>query len=173
MKRAEVFTPNALPSVTFVEEHLKDKKQLLLQNLEQGGAVIAISGPSKSGKTVFVETTLGHNNLIQVSGANIGTSEELWRRIFSVIGTPIQTTKSVGKSEETAVAGSVEGGVPLVIRGAGSIGGKWEDTSSTTMDVKPDYLTLLVKELKVPTLSCSSTTFTTSISPSKKKSQRS
>ncbi len=148
MKRAEVFTPNALPSVTFVEEHLKDKKKLLLQNLEQGGAVIAISGPSKSGKTVFVETTLGHDNLIQVSGANIGTPEELWRRIFSVIGTPIPTTKTVGKSEETAVTGSVEGGVPLVIKGAGSIGGKWGDTSGTTLDVKPDYLALLVKELK-------------------------
>ncbi|MCO5125259.1 MAG: hypothetical protein M9915_16140 [Rhizobacter sp.] len=72
MKRAEVFTPNALPSVTFVEEHLKDKKKLLLQNLEQGGAVIAISGPSKSGKTVFVETTLGYDNLIQVSGQTLG-----------------------------------------------------------------------------------------------------
>lgn len=148
MKRAEVFTPNALPSVTFVEEHLKDKKKLLLQNLEQGGAVIAISGPSKSGKTVFVETTLGHGSLIQVSGANIGTPDELWRRIFAVIGTPIPTTKTIGKSEESAVTGSVEGGVPLVVKGAGSVGGKWGSTSGTTMDVKPHYLALLVKELK-------------------------
>lgn len=108
-----MFTPNALPNVTFVEEHLQRKKKMLLQNLEQGGAVIAISGPSKSGKTVFVETTLGHNNLIQVSGANIGSPEELWRRVFSVIGTPIPATKAVGKFEQTAVTGSVEGTKPV------------------------------------------------------------
>ena len=37
MKRAEVFTPNTLPGVTFVDEHLAEKRKLLLQNLELGG----------------------------------------------------------------------------------------------------------------------------------------
>ena len=77
MKRAEVFTPNTLPSVTYVDEHLIEKKKLLDQNLEMGGAVIAISGPSKSGKTVFIETALGHDNLIQVSGANVTHPDDL------------------------------------------------------------------------------------------------
>jgi hypothetical protein len=148
MKRSEVFTPNNLPGVTFVATHLKEKEKLLLQNLEQGGAVIAISGPSKSGKTVFVEKVLGHENLIQVSGANIGTPEELWRRIFTVIGTPIPIANTVTRVSETSASVSAEGGIPLVVKGGGAFGGKWGESDSNVEDTRPDYLTLLVKELK-------------------------
>jgi hypothetical protein len=148
MRRAEVFTPNTLPSVTFIGDHLMEHKKLLLQNLEQGGAVIAISGPSKSGKTVFVETTLGQDNLIQVTGANIGTPEDLWRRIFTVIGTPIPSTKTTGNSSERSLLGTVEGGVPLVAKMQGAVAEKSGDSTNQTVDVKPDYLSLLVKELK-------------------------
>ena len=148
MKRAEVFTPNTLPNLTFVGDHLEEKKKLLLQNLEQGGAVIAISGPSKSGKTVFVEATLGYDNLIQVSGANVNSSEMLWQRVFTAIGTPIPTTQTTGNLSETSVAGTVEGSIPLVIKAQGTLGGKQGDSNTQTFDVKPDYLALLVKELK-------------------------
>jgi len=148
MKRSEVFTPNNLPSVTFVGTHLAEKKKLLLENLEQGGAIVAISGPSKSGKTVFVETVLGHENLVQVSGANIGTAEELWRRIFTVIGTPIPTTTTITSNSEASVSIMGEGGIPLVAKGGVTAGGKWGDSNSSSQDIKPDYLTLLVKELK-------------------------
>lgn len=148
MKRAEVFTPNNLPSVTFVDVHLTEKKKLLLQNLEQGGAVVAISGPSKSGKTVFIETTLGRDDLIHVTGANITGADDLWRRVFTAIGTPIPTTASTGSSSEASVAGKVEGGIPLVGKAEGSIAGKWNKSSAQTADVQPDYLSLLVKELK-------------------------
>lgn len=148
MKRTEVFTPNTLPSVTFVGEHLAEKSKLLLENLEQGGAAIAISGPSKSGKTVFVETTLGHENLVQVSGANVSAADELWRRVFTAIGTPIPSTKTSNEGSETAVSGTVGGGVPLVAKAEGTLGGKWNESNSVTADVRPDYLALLVKELK-------------------------
>jgi len=148
MKRSEVFTPNNLPSVTFVSTHLEAKEKLLLQNLELGGAVIAISGPSKSGKTVFVEKVLGHENLIQVSGANINTAEELWRRIFTVIGTPIPSTTAITKNSELSGSATIEGGIPLVVKGGGTIGAKSGDSSANVNDVRPDYLALLVKELK-------------------------
>lgn len=148
MKRAEVFTPNTLPKVTFVGDHLAEKKKLVLESLEQGGAIIAISGPSKSGKTVFVEATLGHDNLIQVSGANITAADKLWRRIFTSIGTPIPTSTTTGSTSETTLSGTLEGGVPLFAKVSGNLTGKQGDSISLTADVKPDYLHLLVKELK-------------------------
>lgn len=148
MKRTEVFTPNDLPTVTLVGEHLKEKTKILEQNLELGGSVIVISGPSKSGKTVFVESVIGRDNLIHVSGANITAAEELWRRIFTVIGTPIPSTALDSKISEVNSSASIEGGVPLVTKGTVSLGGKWTSTGSTTADVRPDYLALLVTELK-------------------------
>lgn len=148
LKRTDVFTPNNLPSVTFVGEHLAEKQRLVLENLEQGGAVIAISGPSKSGKTVFVETVLGHDNLIQVSGANITSADELWRRVFTAIGTPIPSTQSRGSTDETTVSGSLEASVPLIAKGQSGLASKYATQGSKTADVRPDFLSLLVKELK-------------------------
>jgi ABC-type uncharacterized transport system YnjBCD ATPase subunit len=68
MKRNEVFTPTTQPTVTYISEHLIDKKLTLNRAIEMGGAVITLSGPSKSGKTVFIETVIGKDNLIQVCG---------------------------------------------------------------------------------------------------------
>jgi len=148
MKRAEVFTPNQLPVVTLVSEHLLTKQKQLQEHLEQGGAVVAISGPSKSGKTVFVETTLGQGNLVQVTGANIGEADDLWRRILSAIGTPIPASKTTTAADEATYQGSIEGGVPGFGKATAALGGKSSNAVASTVDVKPDYLALLVKELR-------------------------
>jgi hypothetical protein len=148
MKRAEIFTPNNLPSVTYVDTHLVEKRKLLLENLEQGGAVVAISGPSKSGKTVFIETTLGHDNLIQVSGANVTSPDDLWRRVFTAIGVPIPTTEATNTTKGGSLTAAAEGGIPLVVKTTGSLTGKIEQSDVASTDVRPDFLALLVKELK-------------------------
>ncbi|WP_146054340.1 MULTISPECIES: hypothetical protein [Aeromonas] len=59
MKATEVFTPGKFPQWTFVSDHLEEKGQQLQDVLESGSMLISISGPSKSGKTVFVEQVLG------------------------------------------------------------------------------------------------------------------
>lgn len=147
MKRSEVFTPTALPEVTFIEDHLIEKRKTLLHALEMGGAVITLSGPSKSGKTVFVEKTLGKDNLVQVTGAGITQSDALWKRVFDIIGTPIPTSMTSGTGTQQSVEGKVEGGVPLVGRGEVSIGANWSQSAAHSSDVSPDYLNLVIKEL--------------------------
>lgn len=67
MRTTEVFTPNKLPGVTFVDDHLKEKERYLLESLQAGPGVISLSGPSKSGKTVFIEKTIGRDRLLQVT----------------------------------------------------------------------------------------------------------
>lgn len=148
MKRSEVFTPNTLPEVTFVGDHLAANTKLLQQSLEMGGGIVAISGPSKSGKTVFVEKTLGADNLIQVTGANVATAGALWRRIFDMIGTPLPTIKASATLSETLITGQGELGIPAVAKVAGTVAAKWAETDTSTSDVAPDYLNLLVRELK-------------------------
>ncbi|MDO8772729.1 MAG: hypothetical protein Q7K57_29310 [Burkholderiaceae bacterium] len=148
MKRAEVFTPNTLPSVTYVGEHLIEKKKLLDQNLEMGGAVIAISGPSKSGKTVFIETAGGYDTLILVSGANVTHPDDLWRRVFTAIGTPIPATNMSNMTISGAATGGIEGGVPMVAKATGSLTLKADAASGQSSDVRPDFLALLIRELK-------------------------
>ncbi|MEK9953069.1 MAG: hypothetical protein VW687_13045, partial [Curvibacter sp.] len=64
MRANEVFTPKGEPGVTYVDDHLIEKGKRLLQDLSAGPCVVSLSGPSKSGKTVFIEKTLGRDNLI-------------------------------------------------------------------------------------------------------------
>jgi predicted AAA+ superfamily ATPase len=74
MKATDVFTPGRFPTRTYVEDHLVDRKRRLLDTLDAGSMLISISGPSKSGKTVFVEQTLGKDNLVQITGAGTRTA---------------------------------------------------------------------------------------------------
>jgi hypothetical protein len=53
-KASQIFTPGSFPTHTFVEDHLTEKRQQLLDTLDAGAMLVSISGPSKSGKTVFV-----------------------------------------------------------------------------------------------------------------------
>jgi hypothetical protein len=57
LRASEVFTPGKLPEITFIDDHLIARSKLLLDALDMGAAVISLSGPSKSGKTVFIEKT--------------------------------------------------------------------------------------------------------------------
>lgn len=66
-----MFTPGRAPTVTLVEDHLVKLRELFEDALKQGGVLINISGPSKSGKTVFVKNIVGGENLISVTGAGV------------------------------------------------------------------------------------------------------
>lgn len=146
MKRSEVFTPTTQPTITYIGEHLTERKITLQRAIEMGGAVITLSGPSKSGKTVFVETVLGKDNLIQVTGASVASADVLWKRVFDKVGTPIPVTESTAESTETSGGGSFEVGVPGVLKGGANLGGKSTSGLTGTRSVSPDYLNMIVRE---------------------------
>lgn len=60
--------------------------------------LVSISGPSKSGKTVFVEHILGKENLVQVTGSGVHSPSDLWIRVFDIIGTPLSRSTSSGNT---------------------------------------------------------------------------
>lgn len=146
MKRSEVFTPTTQPTITYISEHLIDKKITLNRAIEMGGAVITLSGPSKSGKTVFVETVVGKDNLIQVTGASISSADALWKRVFDKVGTPISTAQSTTHTQELSAAGNLEITVPLIAKAGGNLGGKNSTSASTTSSTSPDFLNLVIRE---------------------------
>ncbi len=118
MKASEVFTPGRFPTHTFVDEHLESKRQDLLDTLDAGSMLVSISGPSKSGKTVFVEQSLGRENLIQITGAGVNTPEDLWMRVFDIIGTnvPKTVTSTAGSITKTGGSVSLEGNAIVAAR---------------------------------------------------------
>ncbi|MFQ2152667.1 P-loop NTPase family protein [Aeromonas sanarellii] len=151
MKATEVFTPGKFPKWTFVSDHLEEKGQQLQDVLESGSMLISISGPSKSGKTVFVEQILGKRSLIQVTGAGVRKSEDIWIRVFDIIGTPLSSSKTTGTSSSSTIGGKVAGeaGIPLLAKGAGevSVGTTRNSHSSESESYSTDYLQLLISEV--------------------------
>lgn len=150
MKASEVFTPGKFPVHTFVDDHLQDKKQQLLDTLEAGAMLISIAGPSKSGKTVFIEECLGRTSLIQVTGAGINTPADLWMRVFDIIGTeiPASIARASGTTGTVGGKGAVEGSA-LVVKGKGevSVSRTTSDIETTSSSLSSDCLQLLVREL--------------------------
>ena len=151
MKASEVFTPGHFPKHTFVDEHLESHRRELLDTLDAGSMLVSISGPSKSGKTVFVEQCLGRENLIQVTGAGVKTPEDLWMRVFDTIGTnvPRSVTSSVASSTKAAGSVSLEGNA-IVAKGraTGTLEQSNSSTDAATASVPSDCLGLLIKELQ-------------------------
>ena len=147
MHATEVFTPKGEPSVTYVNDHLIDKGKRLIQDLSAGPCVVSLSGPSKSGKTVFIDKTLGRDNLIKVNGAGVKSAEALWLKVFAVIGTPIKVVDTTEKNNTSAFGAKVEGSVPLLAKADLSSVGTWGVKKATAAETAVDYVSLLVKEL--------------------------
>jgi len=141
MKASQVFTPGKEPGVTYIDDHLQGHATVLRDALEVGASVISLSGPSKSGKTVFIEKVVGQGALIPVTGAGVTSSKILWDRVFHFIGTP--TTKSVTTTDakESSIGAKVggEAGLPLIAKGTGEISAGLKSTGSTAekLDSRP------------------------------------
>lgn len=150
MKAKDVFTPGRFPTVTYVEDHLIDKKQQLEDTLDAGSMLISISGPSKSGKTVFVEHVLGKTNLVQITGAGVKSAADLWLRVFDIIGTPISKTTTSGTSMAGSLAmkAGLEGGIFLA-KGKAELSGTgiYTSLSGEAENKAIDHLQLLISEL--------------------------
>ncbi len=149
MRTVEVFTPGKLPEVTYVGDHLAIKSQVLLDALEMGAAVISLSGPSKSGKTVFIEKNLGRGHLIQVTGAGIDSSNKLWDRVFDLIGTPVGKKMTDQSGFQGAISGKIAAEAGFLVSAKGEVGatGTWSNSTSQQNDFAVDYLQLLIREL--------------------------
>lgn len=150
MRIQEIFTPGRFPQWTYVDSHIKDKEEHLRDGLDEGSMLISISGPSKSGKTVFVEHVLGKENLILVTGAGIRSTSDLWIKVFDIIGTPIArtTTSKQSTSGSVSVTAGGEGNV-LIFKGKTETSGSLEHSSANeSADFEAvDALQLLIREL--------------------------
>ena len=149
MRASDVFTPGKFPETTYVDDHLKERAAVLADALDTGATVISLSGPSKSGKTVFIEKNIGKDRLIQVTGTGITEANKLWDRVFAMIGTPIARRNSVTTAFEGSFGGKIggEAGVFVSANGEVSATGKWAKSNLEQTDTAIDYLQLLIKEL--------------------------
>jgi hypothetical protein len=118
-KATDVFTPNDVPTITYVERATHKLEDRLSDAMAIPKMIISLSGPSKSGKTVLVNKVFERENLIAVSGASIKKPDDLWDRVLDWMDVPSERTAKTGsvlKGELGAQAGG-KLGIPFVAEG--------------------------------------------------------
>lgn len=152
MKSTDIFTPTSFPKYTLVEDNLEEKIRKKFEfEINTKGTIISLSGPSKSGKTVFIESSIYRDNLIKIGGSGINSSDILWSKILAV--SKISTIDKVTTTSSTSkgIGGEVSGGSDLFVaktEGKVSTEMNHERASSTEEKVKSDLLDLIISTFR-------------------------
>jgi hypothetical protein len=114
----DVFTPGSFPSKTYIERGGEPLERQLRDALDTPGQIVSLIGPSKSGKTVLVERVVGRDALITVTGAGIGSPDDIWARVLDWMGVPNRTERSSTTAGTASVGGTIKGavGLPLIAK---------------------------------------------------------
>jgi hypothetical protein len=148
MKATDVFTPGKTPTVTLVREQIEGRQVQFKDALEQQ-LLITVAGPSKSGKTVFVRSLVGSENLIAITGAGVQSPQQLWTKVFHAVGTPVPASTAIEESSSYGGSVAAKGGLGAVvvkIEATGALNSAIGAKTTTVTANSVDYLQLLIKE---------------------------
>lgn len=110
----DVFKPNALPDHTYVDRRIDEYGDTYTEQLQKAllnpGTLIAITGASKSGKTVLCHKAI-RNTIIDLSASQIESREDFWNQIGEQLEFPdevqIKTSQSENDIEKTQITGEL------------------------------------------------------------------
>lgn len=96
IKASQVYTPGKIPNYTYNSRKEKDLEEKLKEELEYGGKIIILSGPTKIGKTVLVKKCLPEDKLVLIQPSDLkeGILEEVIASLINVPSNESNITKS-------------------------------------------------------------------------------
>lgn len=133
LRASDVFTPNEFPRYTYVTRPSK-YEDLFVSFMRIGGTIVAISGPSKSGKTILVRRVVGDSNLVFVPCGGIDTPSMLWDRVLDRLRVPATTATTAGRESSLGFGGEV--GSPMLFGTANNVAKVsllWQQKSSSSI----------------------------------------
>lgn len=111
LKVGEVFVVGGTPTYTYVDRTESGMSDRFSEAMEDGGKIITISGPTKSGKTVFSKKMLAETPDVRIGGGTVTTAEDIWTAIVHKLdGATIRQTDAV-QSEEQRDESAIDAGV--------------------------------------------------------------
>ena len=110
----DVFKPNALPDHTYVDRRIDEYGDTYTEQLQKAllnsGTLIAITGASKSGKTVLCHKAIS-NTIIDLSASQIESREDFWNQIGEQLELPdevqIKTSQIENDVKKTQITGEL------------------------------------------------------------------
>ncbi len=130
-KLRQVFS-RGMPTVTYVKRAHLGLEQELHKAVARGHAIIAVTGPSKCGKTVSRRTVIPDQAAVHVEGGQIGSEDDFWEAIRSHLEMPISESKAAAKQAGSSSGFGVSVG-PSFAKASLQVG---ENGASTRTDTR-------------------------------------
>lgn len=149
MRATDVFKAQGQPTVTLVADSQHPSMvQAFDDAVEEGGKVVRIIGPSKSGKTVFIHAKAGPNNVVWVSTSGVAEPDVLWNRVLASAGVSYQVGTSTTLSVEGQGEASAGGGGSLFglakaeaeLKASAAVGAARDSTRAVATDVLTEVI---------------------------------
>lgn len=115
-KTAKVFVPGGMPKLTYVARDAIQLEASLRQAVENLHKLITVTGQTKSGKTVLVNTVLPRSAIgenIWIDGGSVASEDDFWTSILHELGEATTLEDGDSSTSERSVEGEVEGGIGL------------------------------------------------------------
>lgn len=122
IKTSDVFVPGRFPRFTYNPRDDRELEQQLTNYLEDGGSVLTLVGPTKTGKTVLLRRVVQDPVWIEAQG--ITDADTFWAVVGGELGLYIDSSATSESGD------SASGGGDIGIPGVGKIGGQYASTSS-------------------------------------------
>ena len=124
---ADVFRPNTMPSYTYINRQEKQGttyETKLRRALQKTGSLIAISGGSKTGKTVLYRKVVPEEKLVELSGAQINSIEDFWQQIAESLHIPDEISVAASSQENKNSKAATNGKASILSMLTASITGE-------------------------------------------------
>ena len=138
----DVFNAGGMPSITYVSRESVRLEEALRGALDRGHAIITVSGPTKSGKTVLCRTVIGRKESVWIQGGQVSSIESFWELLAAELKMEILTDIAAEKSSSSSdlTCFGAEGGVPGLAKAKGTqtFGGGQSEKSSRTLKLSQE-----------------------------------
>jgi len=135
-KTSEIFIPGGMPSYTYVsrtEKRLEDRLRKAYDNLCK---LIAVTGATKSGKTVLTSRIFPKAESVWVDGGIVRNEDDFWNTILSGIDGYTSISKAKGSGSEVSLLGKIRAKLQALFwSGEGEIGGTIKLSNNETVSL--------------------------------------
>ena len=112
IRTSQVFVPGKLPVHTYIPRDEFYLEQSLNDYVEEGGAILTLAGPTKTGKTVLLRKVL--EDPVWIDGQGLTSATDMWARVSDELSLYLVEELSDDASSSAATEGSLEGGMPFL-----------------------------------------------------------
>lgn len=132
VKTSDVFVPGRAPLYTYNPRSEFDLENSVKTYLEDGGTILALVGPTKTGKSVLLKRVLVEP--VWVDGQDVTSAEALWQLVGSELGVSVADQTAVRKG--TSASATAEGNA-VFVKGGGTFTGSSDKTETVRPVVAP------------------------------------